>query len=564
MERTVPQTVSNEIDLYLRTYYSLLRTTGTIAIETLIEAHESMSSALHPEAASPSLDASALIYASLRLPPELVKTKTVVLGQQTSVFARYGLDVEAWQLTAAKARRRRAYFDGKDILALYISSRSDIDDIIPALTAFQIEWNKIHFALASSKLTPDDDLEVAAEGLGTTPGALDRLARAWGRSLPDVLRAIGTGPKKLGLRLLAGSLIDYRRAMIAWWGNIDKHAVDMDFAAQRIYFVSSNTHSLANLWTGHALRNTDDLLDMLVDLSDEQLQADYEAIVEGEQPVVPANFFYYLLKKYQERHGNAAQKQDEAEVGMVCVPSAHAFDLEAQIVPLNQVRPDWVDPRIVVDGMDALATSDAIILNIDYPLGMAAYEVLTHIAEHVHWVMGVYIMGKAATLNGRVGDVMIPITVHDEHTANTYLFRNGFSAGDVAPYLEYGNVLDNQKSVTVRGTFLQNAEYMGVFYREGFTDIEMEAGPYLSAIYELIRPKRHPQNEIVSLYGTPLEIGIIHYASDTPMTKGVNLGAGSLSYRGMAPTYAASVAILRRIIEREIEFLRDGSYDREA
>jgi hypothetical protein len=40
----------------------------------------------------------------------------------------------------------------------------------------------------------------------------------------------------------------------------------------------------------------------------------------------------------------------------------------------------------------------------------------------------------------------------------------------------------------VWGTFLQNATVMDVIYREGYTDIEMEAGPYLSAIYELFRP----------------------------------------------------------------------------
>jgi hypothetical protein len=117
-------------------------------------------------------------------------------------------------------------------------------------------------------------------------------------------------------------------------------------------------------------------------------------------------------------------------------------------------------------------------------------------------------------------------------------------------------VLDNQKAVSVRGTFLQTPRYMDVFYKEGYTDIEMEAGPYLSAIYELFRPKRHPENEIVTLYGLPFDLGILHYASDTPLSKGKNLGAGSLSYYGMDPTYASSIAILRRIFELELSSLR--------
>jgi len=114
-------------------------------------------------------------------------------------------------------------------------------------------------------------------------------------------------------------------------------------------------------------------------------------------------------------------------------------------------------------------------------------------------------------------------------------------------------VLDNQKSVSVLGTYLQNAGVMEVIYREGYTDIEMEAGPYMSAVYELFRPKRHPVDEIVNLYGLPFDMGILHYASDTPLTKGENLGAGTLSYFGVDSTYATSLAILRRIMQREYD-----------
>jgi len=84
----------------------------------------------------------------------------------------------------------------------------------------------------------------------------------------------------------------------------------------------------------------------------------------------------------------------------------------------------------------------------------------------------------------------------------------------------------------------------------------MESGPYLSAVYEMTRPKRHPYNEIVNLQGVPFEIGILHYASDTPLSKGKNLGAGALSYEGMDSTYATSLAILRRIISQEQKRLK--------
>jgi hypothetical protein len=207
--------------------------------------------------------------------------------------------------------------------------------------------------------------------------------------------------------------------------------------------------------------------------------------------------------------------------------------------------------------LSALTDSDALIVNIDYPLGMAAYLILSYLATRVGTLQGIYIMGKAATLNGVIGDVMIPSVVHDEQSQNTYLFDNCFRAVDVGD-LVYGSKLDNQKAVSVRGTYLQTPRYMDVFYREGYTDIEMEAGPYLSAIYELARPKGYPNNELVNLYGLPFDLGILHYASDTPLSKGQNLGAGSLSYFGMDPTYATSLAILRRILDVEITHLNQG------
>ena len=107
---------------------------------------------------------------------------------------------------------------------------------------------------------------------------------------------------------------------------------------------------------------------------------------------------------------------------------------------------------------------------------MAAYHLFSQVSTAANRILGVYILGKAATLNGRVGDVMIPNVVYDEHSRNSYLFRNCFTAQDVAPLLSFGTVFDNQKAVTVRGTLLQNREFMHVFYEEGYTDIEMEAG----------------------------------------------------------------------------------------
>ena len=148
MERTVPTTESEEIDLYLRTYYSLLRSTAEFRIRTLEEAHAGMKSLLHQGARQTQPDIAAFIYSLLRLPKCILSTRLVVMGQSAEVFARGGFsDLSDWQEVYAPARRRRCYFDGENTLACMIASRSDIDDLIPLLTAFQIEWNKLHLLL---------------------------------------------------------------------------------------------------------------------------------------------------------------------------------------------------------------------------------------------------------------------------------------------------------------------------------------------------------------------------------------------------------------------------------
>ncbi|NDJ54567.1 MAG: hypothetical protein GYB68_15985 [Chloroflexi bacterium] len=564
MERTVPKTESDQIELYSRTYYSLLRSTGEIAIDALVETHTNMDSLLHVHAADPFPDVAAFSYTTLRFPSCIIHTRLVVLGQRSTVFESHGFPVTEWQPVAARARRRRARFDGVETLGLYIASRSDIDDIIPSLTAYQIEWNKLHASLAHAqyhrKLAEwPDDHELTAEQcreiadiLSLTPEAFKQLCGVWGDQVVPSLRCIAERPKRFALQLLAGSLVDYQKATRHWWLNIRSETPHLSYAERRVYFVSSNSHSIVNLWTGHALRQKEALLDY---------NDQHHLLTEAEQREAE-NSLYYLLNKYEQSEqgpGDGPRLDAEQSVGVQRVTSVNSFELDAQIIEISKLRPDWLDPRLQVPGYEQLYNSDALIINVDYPLGMAAYDILTRVAENVGELCGVYILGKAATLNARVGDIMIPAVVHDEHSKNTYLFNNAFEAADVSRYLMFTTVLDNQKAVTVTGTFLQNARYMGVFYREGYTDIEMEAGPYLSAVYELIRPKRHPYNEIVSLHPVKFDVGIIHYASDKPLSDGNNLGSKSLSLTGVEPTYAASVAILKRIISHEIAHVQQRS-----
>jgi hypothetical protein len=561
MERTVPSTASEEIELYQRTYYSLLRSTAEVQIRTMEEAHARMNSLLHPEARSDAPDMSAMVYSLLRLPEIMHHIQLVVLGQSPEIFERKGFgDVESWQQVFAPARRRRCFYDGENTLVCYIASRTDIDDIVPLLTAYQVEWNKFHNLLKmlppsvelSEILSDPLTFNQVAKTLKISVDDLNQLKSLMGDDFDHIMLEMASRPSRLRIQLLSGSLSDYWRATRIWWENIEEECPQL--RERPVYFISSNTHSVVNLLSGFALQHRNELLSFVEQSQNGELANEWAKIKDDRVPSNQENFFYYVFKEYLNHPEGKPLKESmmkyERKLGIQRVPSLHSFDVEAQVIDLSRLKYTAIDERLGSE-LDFLSRSDALILNIDYPLGMAAYNILTKISAEVGDILGVYVTGKAATLNGVIGDVMIPTVVQDEHSRNTYLYPNSFTAADVTPYVVYGATLDNQKAVTVRGTFLQNDKYMDVFYHEGYTDIEMEAGPYLSAVYEMYRPQRHPVNEVLNLYGIPFDLGILHYASDTPLSKGRNLGAGSMSYYGMDSTYGVTIAILRRIIDSE-------------
>ncbi len=559
MDRQPPRTTSNEIDLYIRTYYSLLRSTGDVRVRAFEEAHLYSASSLHTGALAPEPDLAAFAYSAGRLPECFHRVRRIILGQSMEQLARAGFPVTTWQTVRTRGRRRPLRWDGGANLAVFVASASDIDDLIPIVAAYQIEWNKLHVRLVSSRLEGEallalDDAGLA-EALGTDVGGVRLLRAGLGTGWAAGLAGLAEHELDLTIRLLDGSFREYQRSAQTWWKAIE--AARPELMRRPVYFVSSNTHSLANLLGGYAFAHQDQLAAFLRDTNLEGLGPRIDEALASTDETVTSNLLYYGLRAYiaaSPAERVAAVQEHDARVGITTIESPARIDVAAQVFELARLDPRHMDPRVRVPGMEQLVRSNAVIVNIDYPLGMAAYHHLAAVTTGLDEIRGMYIMGKAATLNARVGDVMISKVVHDEHSGNTYLLRNALHANDVQPFMRHGTVLDNQKALTVRSAFLQNRSYMDVFYREGYTVMEMEAGPYLSAIHETAAPQRHPKGEIVNLTdGVGFDFGLVHYASDTPYSRRQSLLSKSLSFFGMESTYACALAIARRILRLEIE-----------
>jgi hypothetical protein len=562
-----------EVDLYVRTYTTLLQSSGAIGVSSLEPAHLTASASLHAGAAEREPDLNAFIYSSQRLPACIVDVRDIVLAQSARGFIRAGYHaLDDWQTVSAPGRRRRWLYDHSGTLAAYIASASDLDDLVPTIVAYQIEWNKMHRLLAADRelaarlraatgderLTPEE-LDKVRRALLLGPDDWARLLGVWGGSAEQNLARVAADRKRYTLRMLGGSHLGYARITRRWWTPANRLLHELGFADRPVYFISSNTHSIVNVLSGTARRRKESLTAYIQNHGAPELRDELARLEAGESRSSWDNLLYFAARSsFAGRHQEAARRartQEELAVGIHHLEPAGAVDVGIQVVELAKLDPALFDPRLTeVDG-DRLDPrgSDAVIVNVNYPLGLAAYNIMTQVGISTDQLRGVYILGKAATLNGRIGDVMISNVVYDEHSGNTYWFDNCFTYADLAPFLVYGAALDNQKAVTVKGTYLQNQGYLDFYYRENYTVVEMEAGPYLNAIYEDLFLRRYPVGESINFHTHlpgMLDLGVIHYASDTPYTRAQTLGARGLSYYGMDSTYASTIAILRRVLTR--------------
>ena len=550
-----------EVDLYVRTYNTLLQSSGPIEVDVLVPAHMNIESSLHLGARNRTPDMGAFMYSSLRLPPEIVRVRTVVLCQSERLFQRAGYsDVASWTSVAAPGRRRKWHFDGDETLAVFIASSSDLDDLIPSIVAWQIEWNKLHRICRDDEELPtllsglEDraaaDFDDIRARLGISPFDWERLASAWGDEFRENLGRLKSRRQDLRLHLLGGTYLGYARATDHWWDPVRRLCQRHDLTRRPVYFVSSNTHSVVNVLSGTARRQRDELIAFVENGGLPELVPELRKLQSGDVAASWDNFLYYAARYYYRAHpdARAARDREEAERGIYNIEPESVIDAGIQVIDLSKLREADIDPRIC-DVITDWSSLNGVIININYPLGMAAYHIMTQVAQTVDDLRGVYVLGKAATLNARIGDVMISNVVYDEHSQNTYWFHNAFSNADLNTYLVYGSALDNQRAITVRGTYLQNRGHLDFYYRENYTVAEMEAGPYLSGLCEDTFMTRYPAGEQVSLAEIPIDLGVIHYASDTPYTRSQTLGARGLSYYGMDSTYAATLAIVRRVFE---------------
>src|SRR4051794_40323342 len=219
---TTLRQASDEVELYHRTYTTLLRSSGETLLRVLEPSHAQMGSSLHSLAHDMETpDLGAFLYALRRLPSAIWKAKVIVVGQESEAFARAGIGrIEDWEALEAPARRRRWYDSGEGTLAVLLASTSDLDDAIPTLVAYQLEWNKLHALLRAAPLADDPEPADLAERVGGSEADWSRLDDAWPDGLAGFVAQVREQRLDLRIRMLGGSQLGYARLTRRWWAPV--------------------------------------------------------------------------------------------------------------------------------------------------------------------------------------------------------------------------------------------------------------------------------------------------------------------------------------------------------
>ena len=311
--------------------------------------------------------------------------------------------------------------------------RRDLDDAIPTLVAYQLEWNKLHALLRAAELPEDPEPLDVADAIGGTEEDWTRVRESWPDGLAGFVDEVRDRKLNLRLRMLGGSQSGYARLTRRWWAPVRATLTDQGLSDRPMYFVSSNTHSLVNLrdHEGGRERGRDRRLRRVARPrlpASRSSSASAAAATEGSWE----NFLYYgarLFYEAQPEDGPAweRRRKHERELGVTHLSSRTGLRGQHAGDGARQARPGGAGLAARPDRRARSSrTRRGVVVNIEYPLGLAAYNILREITTAHDTLRGVYVLGKAATLNADVGDVLISGVIHDEHSGSTYWLDNAF------------------------------------------------------------------------------------------------------------------------------------------
>jgi hypothetical protein len=306
-----------------------------------------------------------------------------------------------------------------------------------------------------------------------------------------------------------------------WADKIKTLLYDRNLISRPLHIISANMHSVMNsMYASTVLKEYDDI-------------SNPSAVFE-------------LLSKEENKHLQKKVKEYAQQNGLSYIEDTSGANIDVQVIDTSKIDIDH--PYFKINKSDPDEQKPVIIV-MDYAFGEQAYETMDELLKpylmdnrkEVHLpVASISIMGKAGTLQGNKGDIMIPSAHIFEGTADNYPFENELSTATFE-----GNEIDvhDGTMVTVLGTSLQNKDILEFFHDSTWkvTGLEMEGAHYQKAIQAASKIRGNISDKIKVRYA--------YYASDNPLQTGSTLASGALGLTGVKPTYLITQKILEQIFQ---------------
>jgi len=519
---------------HINHYRQLLAGGKPVLLSRFVDTYLRMKPLLHNLASSPDFDLPALKYSATRLPEKIYQVKKIIISQNQNDFDKNGVKHGVKNIVESKNRRRLMYYDAAHkSLCCLINSDSDIDDLINLLLIYLIEYRKIKKNLVN-------------------PAKLNPVSEVFLSDWPEMQTYLFHHDFDPQVQVYPTAESVYISNCHHWWQDQAMQSRFLGLKDTPVYFVSSNSHSMVNIIGGYINFKQNYIFDFIAKHHTDIYQQWFDSKVQKNLYQVN-DFLYYLSNEFLS--GNPEyindKKSYESKLGVIELNKISNFPVDTQIIPLKSLAlSSHLDPNLTIPNRKKILDSPAVIVNVQYPLGIAAKYLLNEMIGYFAKIIGVYIIGKAAILNGSIGDIQIPDIVSDEITNNIYKFDNIFN--NFFPFTAYiSKILTHQKAACVYGTLLENGNQIGNYRQSGFNIIEMESSNYLTALVENFMLNKTPVSRsfYYAIDKLPLDFGIINYASDNPITE--NLGHETYEFKSIETTYLPTLTVLQRIINLE-------------
>ncbi|MEZ4884920.1 MAG: hypothetical protein R3E32_09360 [Chitinophagales bacterium] len=535
--------------LFIRGSYKPLGVSGEAIIEALLT--------LKPEIYGSIADAErveldGLLYIFERLPKGIEECRYI------NLITKEGFEHSNFPPISAPKRRRNSYRIDKEQMFIEMTrGKSDVYDILTHLTFLFIESNKIRRNSMDAKgqirrewkMLEEIVLTDKEENSFNEEVAYTYLSALLGRTFDEVATACQ--------RFAASKAVNSLFHITYWLGKLAME--DLDLGNDReITFSSTLRQKIGHHVYGASWAHN--IKQLLFD----------EKLIERPIHIISANLHsvmnvFYASEALKERFKNSLIEEIANELsqdtnkslrrevkhfalenGMFEIKDASGANIGVHIFDTAKIHfpnlPTNLQPHKKLKDKDK-----PVILVMDYAFGEQAFETMDELLKPFEQldkediclnVQSISIMGKAGTLIGNRGAILIPNAHVFEGTADNYPFENELRKEDFE-----GHDLEvfEGSMITVLGTSLQNKSMLQFFQTSSWKMIglEMEGAHYQKAIQAASKIRNSIKKDVAIRYA--------YYASDNPLLTGHTLASGSLGLTGVKPTYLITLKILEGI-----------------